>query len=202
MQSRIIVLVTLSVLVGCHGDDSGDDGGVDAAATDAETVDATRPPSDSGSPPVDECLGSDAAAATPTTVSGGSCVEGMQCIGISLACGGFPPCVCVGGAWQCTDAGSPSAPLPTRDPQECERCNQDSLVEVNFACTLPDVCGGLCACFKGKWICAAVDGGGGAAGPDCPVSACSVLSPNYGASDGGCFSPYCSTIGRCDCQEH
>lgn len=199
MQNKIIALATLSVLIGCHGDDS-DNGGIDAAALDAERVDAMHPQQDAGPPPIDECIGFDAAAATPTTGPGGPCVEGMQCVGKPLGCVNFAPCVCIGGAWQCADAG-PIAPLPTRDPEDCERCNQDSAAELDFACALPDVCGRLCACYRGQWRCATVPGGGDA-GASCPVSSCSVLPPNYGASDGGCFTPTCETISQCDCQEH
>jgi hypothetical protein len=177
-------------------------GGAQAGHGGAQAGGAAGRPVDAGA--------SDGGDAGALTLSG-PCVEGMECNGNDP--GGSPQfhCVCTAGKWVCPTHDShgwltSDLPLPSTDPQNATSCSG-----MNYACTLPDRCGGLCVCNQiGKWTCKTllgdVDGGAvtsvgtadagsaNSVGGSCAWPPCSV----YGATvppTAQCFTPICfSTV--------
>ena len=134
----------------------------------------------------------DAGGADALTVAG-PCVEGMECNGNDP--GGSPQfhCLCAAGKWVCPAHDSKGVltsnlPLPSVDPHSGTACTG-----MNYACTLPDRCGGLCICSQvGQWVCKTLlgDVDGGVVTTDGTADASSPNSP-----DGGCAWPPCSVYG-------
>jgi hypothetical protein len=123
----------------------------------------------------------------------GPCTEGMECNGNDP--GGSPQfhCVCAAGSWICPTHDSKGwltadLPLPAADPH-----NGTSCTGANFACTLPDRCGGLCICNQaGTWVCKTLLGevDGGVITMDGTADVVSPSSP-----EAGCRWPSCSVYG-------
>ena len=187
---RRVAVLLLTLLAACTSkgsatSGSGGNGGV-GTATGGSGGAARGKTGGTGGGPVD------AGAADVLTLAG-PCGEGMECNGNDP--GGSPQfhCVCAAGRWVCPTHDSKgyltgALPLPSADPQ-----NGASCPGTNYACTLPDRCGGLCLCNQvGKWTCKTLvgDADGGAITEDGTVDASSSNT-----SAGGCAWPPCSGYG-------
>lgn len=180
-------------LVSCSSSatkEAAHDAGTDGSLLDAGAQDAPVVSSDSDS------------GWTVSTV-GGPCVEGMLCSTLTpttSSCDNGLRCACVSSRWTCLQAAPEPPLLPGAMPRAGDPCFPSG---PNVACTQPDECGALCACTGNRWICTVVDGGGGGARPDCPVSWCPFATADGDAGDAGaCVELTCETAGACDCHEH